>query len=565
MSALLDSISSHDPSEMDLLRLKKLMELRDARVRFAVDHHVNTRGEPMDFDHYPHIRDLYNTIAPVVVLQGSVQSFKSEWAIIDHFACASLGLSVFFVLPKYDMRTTFVQNRVNRCVESVEEYRRLIRDGFFDSVSLKNFGRGSIKYVGSNVLADFKEFPADVLVVEEVDECDQDNVEYALDRLRASLYQFRRYLGNPRVRGRGINAMFLLSDQREWFVPCTVCGDFHKLDWFDVVVKTNYDASGQVIGYQLRDEAWEPGCRRDVRCVCPSCGGEVERASPSGEWRPMNPGTEMEGYHISMLCSPLNSVAGMWARFQRALDDPLRLQQFYNSDLGLPYSAAGNRITAELLDVCSESPVITPYRFDIPDERRGHIVGDCHPGPCSMGVDVGGNFDVSISTVDRGRRISVYLGKIKPSIDELVELILRYNVEKCVMDSQPEITLAREFQDSAPCDVWLCRFRGEGKEARRAYQLSERIILCDRTEVMDRAYGQIRRGVRVVPTNYAALMDGAFSREMCGPVREAVLDERGNTKFIWAKCIDHQRLADAYDLLASDLVIEAIIDAVYVG
>ena len=185
MSELLDGLD-----RTDLLRMEKLLKIKENRLDFALNHHRNTRDEPMQFDSYPHIRQVYNSVAPEIVLQGSVQSMKSEFTVIDHFAAAYSGLSIFFVVPKYESRTTYVQNRVNRAVENVGKYKEIIGSGFFDNVAMKSFGKGVIKYVGSNVLADFKEFPADMIVVEEVDECDQDNVEYALDRLRASPYQF---------------------------------------------------------------------------------------------------------------------------------------------------------------------------------------------------------------------------------------------------------------------------------------------------------------------------------------------------------------------------------------
>ncbi len=181
-----------DFNDRQLEVVEKLLEIRNVRIDFAINHHVNTRGERMDFEHYPHIRPLYNSTAPEIVLMGSVQSFKSEFSIIDHFAAAYVGLSIFFVLPKFEMRTTYVQNRINRCVESVTHYKKIIGRGFFDSVALKSFGKGVVKYVGSNVLSDFKEFPADMMIVEEVDQCSRENVEFALDRLRASKYQFKR-------------------------------------------------------------------------------------------------------------------------------------------------------------------------------------------------------------------------------------------------------------------------------------------------------------------------------------------------------------------------------------
>lgn len=553
-----DLLPGSSRREVDVF--EKLLQIRNTRQNFAINHHQNTRGERMDFTHYPHIRELYNSVARVIVLQGSVQSMKSEWAIVDQLACAYNGLSVFFVLPKYEMRTTYVQNRINRPCEVVAEYKRIVGEGFFDSVAIKSFGKGVIKYVGSNVLADFKEFPADMIFVEEVDECDQENVEYALDRTRASKYQFLRYIGNPKLSGKGINAFYLTSDQREWNVPCLSCGERHPLDWFSVVVREITDTDGNVVDYVLRDEDWEPGCRRDVKCICPSCGGELERASSEGLWIVQNPGSPIEGYHISMLCSPINAVAEMWQKFQAAITDPAMMQVFFNSYLGLPYNASGNKVTTELLDRFVEEG----YNLVIKD-NCAHIANDRHDGPCSMGMDVGGVLDVRISALDPGGvRRPVYIGKIR-EMDEVYDLIERYNVEKCVVDSMPEITLVQDFQETAPCEVWLCRYRSEGGDRRKVYDVKDRIINIDRTECLDRSFSKLRRGKLVVPENYASILNGAWAAEMCGPVRKVTEDAKGNTKFEWSKCTDHQRHADSYDLLAQQIILDTEITDIWVG
>lgn len=561
-SRLRDMLSGVEDRELKLM--EKLLQVREARMSFALDHHVNTRGERMDFSHYPHIRALYESIAPEIVLQGSVQSFKSEWAVIDHFSMAYVGLNIFFVVPKFEARTTYVQNRINRVVQNVPEYKRIIGGGFFDSVALKSFGKGTVKYVGSNVLADFKEYPADVIVVEEVDQCNKENVEYALDRIRASPYQLKRYLGNPRGKNKGINAFFLRSDQREWEVPCKKCGEYNELDWFKTVVDIVQDREGNILDYHLRDKEWFEGCNRDIRCICPKCGGELERASQDGKWVPRNPNSPIEGYHISMLCSLINSVAGMWDRFKRALYDPSKLQQFYNSELGLPYDAVGNKVTEGLLESCTEKG----YNFVIdPVTHNGCVKGDGSVGPCSMGVDVGGNLDIRISELGpRGHRKAVYIGKIKASnLDELYELMTRYNVEKCVVDSMPEITLVKEIQESAPCEVWLCRYKGEGTDRNRNYDLHTRTVNIDRTEALDRSFAQLKRKRTTLPENFGVLLKGAYVKEMCEPVREIVEDEKGKQKYEWTKCEDHQRHCDTYDLLASELMMDTVLDDISVG
>lgn len=545
-----------------LTQLRKMIEVRDTRITFAKDYHVNTRGEKMDFAHYPHIRPLYNSVAFDMVLMGSVQSFKSEWAVIDHFSMAYSGMSVFYVLPKFELRTTYVQNRINRCVENVKEYKKIIGNGFFDSVAMKNFGKGVIKYVGSNVLADFKEFPADVIFVEEVDQCDPANVDFALDRIRASRYQFKRYLGNPTNKGVGIHKYFLRSDQREWWVPCLKCGEFHEADWFQTVVKEIVDSNGNIIDYELRDKEWEPGSRRDIQMRCPSCDGQLERASMKGEWRPSNPDSGIEGYHISQLCSPINSVSGMWERFKRALNDPGLLKQFFNSDLGLPYNAAGNRVTDTVLDRCVEDGYQVTIR---PNEA--HIAEDGHVGPCSMGIDVGATLDVRISCMEtKNRRKLVYCGKVRATDMYLIhELIEKYNVEKCVIDSAPELMLAMDFQDEAQCDVWMCRYGGEGGDRRRNYNINDRIIQIDRTEALDRAYAQLRLKRNILPENYQSILNGQYLDEMCVPVREIVEDAKGNAKYEWTKGKDHQRHCDTYDMLAHELMQDATLDDIMIG
>jgi len=88
------------------------------------------------------------------IMDDYVVTHNSEWAIIDHLSAAFCGLSIFFVVPKFETRTTYVQNRINRCVENVPEYKKIMGSGFFDSVALKSFGKGTVKYVGSNVIAD---------------------------------------------------------------------------------------------------------------------------------------------------------------------------------------------------------------------------------------------------------------------------------------------------------------------------------------------------------------------------------------------------------------------------
>lgn len=702
MSTKVDSLKTlfEEASRLQLLKMEKLLEIQQQRIKFGVDHHLNTKGERLDFTTSPHIKELYTTLAPELCIQGSVQSFKgqsldapiltpdgwrkmgelqigdlvstpdgksapilqiqplgvselfrfhfsdgryvdttsdhlwkvqnvyndlwsilttdqiiannhfcdinyrfpdaqnsvgptlvkvtqvesaeaqciyidhpehlyitndyivthnTEWAVVDHLAMAYTGLAVFYVLPKYESRTSFVQNRINRCVAMVDEYKKIIGEAFFDNVALKSFGKGTVKYVGSNVLTDFKEYPGDCLVVDELDECHDKNIDYALDRLRASKFQFKRWIGNPKARGYGISAKFLDSDQREWSIPCEKCGKYITLDWFETIVESVFDDGGNVISYRLRDDLWEPGCGRDILPIC-RCGNPINRMHSEGVWVPQNPESLFTGYHFSMLCSPINPIAGMWDRFNKAVRDPGRLQHFYNSELGLPFTAAGNKVTASILAKCAEA-----YEFEVKPDCA-HIIGDSSEGPCSMGVDVGGTLDVRISLlVGANVRKAMFIGKVS-GFEDLHELIQRYNVEKCVIDLMPESTKVREFQAEAQCDVWACRYKArEGSDPNTQIDHTTRTLYADRTGALDKSFAALRSRKNILPKNFDAVLNGEYAFEMTGPVRQLVEDDRGNARYEWTKCKDHQRHCDSYDLMAATLINDLVIDDVCIG
>ena len=127
------------------------------------------------------------------------------------------------------------------------------------------------------------------------------------------------------------------------------------------------------------------------------------------------------------------------------------------------------------------------------------------------------------------------------------------------------MTLVQDFQEAAHCDVWLCRYRGEGADRRKTYDTMDRLINADRTECLDRAFASIRSQKNVLPLNYTSVLMGEYAKEMCNPIRQVVEDTRGNARYEWTKCVAHQRHADSYDLLAAQLLMESVLDYVEVG
>jgi len=526
----------------DQLRVAEmLLKVRHLRVDFAKNHHRNTRGQRMSFDRCDHLLPLYNTLSRNIVVKGSTQSFKTEWAIIDLFAQAACGLSVFYVLPKHDHKTAYVQNRIDKCIQQVGEYKKYLSSGFFDNTTMKNFGKGVIKFVGSNVRSDFREFPADCIMVDEYDECTLSNISYADDRVGASPYQIKRFIANPSVKGYGIEEKFLESDQRHWHVQCG-CGEYNELDWFKVVVTPILDNDGVPVDYELMDKGWEPG--KELRPICPSCGDPFDRFG-KGQWVSNNPSSNIEGYHLTRLQSKLSSFAEIFLDFRNSVGDTELMKHFWTSILGTGYTGWGVKVTPELLARCCED-----YKL----HNRGDyscVENDMHPGPCSMGIDVGKSFDVRVSEMlPTGARRMVFVGKI-PSKDELVNIGIRYNVRSAVIDSMPEAKISQEFQANAPFPVYLNRYGSDGLDRLMKVDKKTKFITCDRTTILDKTFSDLKSALNILPSNFRDLLGGEYLKEMLYSVRESVTDKSGNTKFIWTKGKDHHRHADVYDFLAA--------------
>jgi hypothetical protein len=183
-----------------------------------------------------------------------------------------------------------------------------------------------------------------------------------------------------------------------------------------------------------------------------------------------------------------------------------------------------------------------------------------------MGIDVATSFfDVRVSkTEPKGVRRAVFIGKVK-TLDELLDIVDRYNVEVAVIDSMPEFTVAQDFQDMANCDVWMCSYRSEGRDRNKTLDKRDRMYLIDRTEALDKSFAALKKRKNVLPENYHTLISGQYVNEMCLPVRELKEDDRGNLRYEWSKGKDHQRHCDTYDMIADWLIRESTIDECSVG
>ena len=549
-------LSDADWTPEERLQLDTALDFFVRPFELAKEYHRNTKRQRMDFSDKPYLIPIYYDISPEKVIQKSVQCGISEMLICISIAYAEKGYSVLYVLPKFALRGRFVANRIDPLLEIVPEYRNLLENaiGDSDSMTLKHLGQGVINFVGSNSASEFIEFPADLIIVDELDRCDLTNLELADDRLDASELKHKIKISTPTTKDFGINNYYSLSDQKEWHIKCESCNEWQPILWDVNVVRqisendyelldTKYDKS--LKGKSPKGESkvdtitgdYPEGdySQRDYHVFCHKCGNPIDRLS-KGEWVRKNDSL-ISGYHISQLFTPQTTIKNLWELFQEALFDNTKLQVFYNSKLGLPFIPKGSNIAKNILDDCRQE-----WLMESTSKKR-----------CSMGVDVGSVLHVRISSLEGDVRKAEYIGIVN-DFNELSLLIERYNVRYCVIDMYPETRKVQEFQ-SVHRNIWLCRFTNSISIGARGYNKKEddQIIDADRTQVFDRLVASIQRKKLALPKN-AGLID-KYYEQMQAPVRKK--DEDKN-RYYWSEGsnADHYFLAELYDLLAAELILE---------
>ena len=397
---------------------------------------------------------------------------------------------------------------------------------------MKHFGKGTMKFVGSNAISEFGEFPADVVTIDEFDRCNQENIKYARDRNQAAPVKYYREVGNPTIEDFGIDARFKSSDQKHWLVPCQHCGEWQELDFFVNIVQQKDEST-----WELLDLDWKADSSRDIFVYCKKCHSPINRLN-KGEWVARNPHTQISGYQLSHTFIPTVSVKELWQLFQEGLGDETKKQVFFNSRLGIAFTSTGAKLTQALLERCLGD-------YSMATSATG----------TAMGVDVGAKLHVEIRKQDKIIHIASYR-----EFSELDEVMAQFGVGVCVIDAMPETRKAKEFQARHGRKVWLCRYFQQPNLQAIKRNEDERTIEADRTQTLDASHAEILQAKIKLPKNFKTIDSGDFVNQMCAVTR--IFDEDGQRyKWVEGDNPDHYRHAHNYAWMANQLIGKSVMIA----
>ncbi len=480
--------------QQELIEKQEVLRQEHYTYWLAMLVHKNTQGKPLEFERRPELIPIYLDESQHMVIQKSVQCGVSEYLIVYTLGKAESGLSIFYILPTIAVKHRFVQNRVNTAFIRVPYYQEFLNSslGEADNLTMKHYGQGTIIFCGSNSPDDLIEFPADVKIVDEIDRCDQQNLGLADDRLTASEYKITKEVGNPTVVDYGINAEYKDSDQKNYYFKCSGCNHWFTPDWFKHVVREVREGY-----FELLDEE---------HIVCDKCARPVPRGV--GQWVAHNPKSDVSGYLISKLISPLHDLPQLFKKFMKARRSEINIQIFHNSDLGLAFSGVGVEVTDAMLNALGSD-----YWIDGTPPPT--------PLPTTCGVDVGTHLHVVIRDIEEPR-IARYIGKVS-TFEQVEGLLKEFNVISTVVDALPETREAAKFRDRVGENVWLCYYLGNNSN-QLFYNEDVGQLKVDRTFALDGMFGRngdIALGQECIvnPRNAIDICDGEYREQMKDLVR----------------------------------------------
>lgn len=523
----------------DSQKLNNYLKLHYPALWLAINHHRTHKNQRMTFHHYEYLRGPFLDKTPWQCYMKSTQNGLTEWVTIQAMAKSLMGRQVFHVMPTGSLKDRYVKNRFDRSIMFTPYYQQILLDEekqktygrYSESISLKHFGGGTIAFVGSNSPSSFTEFPADDVIIDELDQCDQVNILMAEERLSNADDPRRIYISNPTVDDFGIDEKYAISDQKLWMVKCPHCGHWFEMDWFKTVVNQIQDDD-----YEVIDPDWFPGAEVDARVFCPHCIKPIDRFMP-GEWVQTYPSIkDKSGYQISKIFSSKTRISQLLDNFSAALTNPDKMQRFWNADIGKGFTGEGAKITLKNLQ----------------DATGEHLMLEKLKGYPIMGIDVGSlcNFVIGYIQPD-GSVLIGEIGVLPTTAHALASKAKEWGVKLIVIDARPEGFLVRKLKEIFPRTI-SCFY---SEEANRETVDRFRNVRVDRTTTLDSVKEGLVTGKFILPKDWPRVKD--FQFQMLAGTR--IFDPeahkgQGAYKWVEGSKADHYHHAFNYMGIAQRLV-----------
>lgn len=391
-------------------------------------------GRDFDLRGGEYIKQVIRDQHPEIWIPKAAQTRFTITAIVKslHYV-TERRLHGLYLLPLKTGAIPFVQARIDPIIESRPALEK--KFGSVDNRLHKQTVERINLYVrGTNIDRELQEVPVDFEVWDERDRMVEENLSDARHRMDGSKFQRLLVISTPTVDGYGVYGEdgWQQTDQNRWEVPCPGCGRFQVLN-FD---EPSLDYASLKLGDTADECVLECSyCRREIR------DEERPGLNSLGRWTAFAPDGKLRGYHISQFNSPTQRLAEIMKDYFDGQKDLRKLRSFWNQNMGRPYTAAGDRITPELLDKC---------------RRNGYSVGGLPNSSLAIGIDIGTLIHVWCWHFTPNRQQKMLWNiKLMRTWDELTKFLEGLSGFVAVVDAQPEKTKATELAKRFPGKIWV--------------------------------------------------------------------------------------------------------------
>jgi hypothetical protein len=437
----------------------------------ALFYHRTHENKPIRFKNFKYLKALYLDKSHHIICLKAVQSGVSEFLIV--FAINKTGIgNVFYILPTDLIKFRFVASRFDKSIEYSSYYKSIRKN--LDSANMKAFNNGIINLIGSNSEANFGEFVAPVIIVDEKNNCNLRNLIMAKERQAKQEMDIRYTIevSNPTIMDYGIDIDYAESDGKVWMNKCD-CKNQFEIDFFKHIVRQTDDND-----YIIIDKNFDFYSGKDCNIICDKCGRAVYRFG-DGDWvKQRQYILDKSGYRYSQFFTSPTPVSDHIKQFKKGLTNDREMQRFYNAVLGRSYTSSGAKILTSMMHI----------------EEYNEL--DYCKEPCCAGYDIGSEIHCVVCQIMPDKILRVIKRLTIKDFNDICDIHRRYNIIVGVVDSRPEIRLSRQIVSTFK-SMFMCDYLTESPKDQ--IDLDRKIIKVDRTTSIDGVKEAILLGQVIFP------------------------------------------------------------------
>lgn len=443
------------------------------RYQFTFD------GQTFDWHKYSHLIEVYEDDHDIMTLMAGAQSGKSLRLMVELLrqGIINWGSLLGYYFPDFFLPRAFSKERFRPFVASSELLYPWLgaestKGKGTDAVLSRSFGPSTFFFLSVAGKTATEGLPMPGVFFDEVRRMGFGDVQRATKRTSSFDLPVVWKVSTALYPESDIHAAFLSGDQRFFHSACK-CPDgvvlarrfpdcILDLDGAtpQVLAKVAHAFSHAGLPYLGMTER-ERERYGEAVYLCPDCGTIITNPR-DGWWEAEKPSHYGHSYHMPQLLTM--PAARVWQEYAKPTE-PLDIQEFWNSTLGLPYINEDARLaTLPEIMSCVRADVDWPARHS-ETWRRENMRNTC------MGIDQMGKFNCVVikRREPNGKYRTVHL-EVTYGDDtwkRCAELMVSYDVRVCVCDRNPNYNDSYDFARMFPGRVWLTSYAQDkdGKSA----------------------------------------------------------------------------------------------------